>query len=785
MRARQDALGTRCARARAPDLQAPVSGAFFLPPRERPVNRPGLPALRSESPWTLTSIASSACSRPTPSSRTPGAASPTTRRWSRASTAGSPPRRRRVESAKARVAENQAARRAVEKDLAMIQARLSKFKDQLMEVKTNKEYTAMLKEIEVGAARGAHLEDEDPRADARGRRPGGARRRRRRPSWRRDKGVIAARAAADRARRPTRLQRELEEAVGAARRSWRRRSRRRPRHLRHRARQARDGGASEVEGGLLQRLPRAAAAAGRQRAPAERDRIFQCESCQRILYIPAQPAAGARRPARRPTADDRVHRRRVSRQPRARPATACGSRRATASLVEELHGSLGIADEQRRRVQRPARRARAGPSTTASTSLEIRSDSELLVKQMLGVYRVKNPGLQPLYQQARLLAHRIGRVTFKHVRREFNKEADRLANLAMDEAADRASAVLASPDDRRDAARSRHRRAGRTANQLRVAGGAQPGLVDVVGPDARREQLVAVGRPEVEPQPAALRPRENHRSTSAAEARRLERLHQVLAHLVAAGTDARAVRDDEVVGAGAELARAAPPRPPAAAPRRCRASRRARRRRPATGGRPSAAARSRPPGWRGRPSGSSDTRMSASGRRPRHRRPTCAAATQAVARRRVVAAHDDRAAPVHLVKPQQPVGERRRWSPPTARPVGLLGRPAQPELTRREEVIGHARAAAPTAAPAPRARPSTGTRRARSLAAHQDHLGHRQRVGVRDGHHRRPAAHRLEPPRGARRATAVAEGRPAAPPRRGATGRRASARCPAPSSPLP
>ncbi len=39
--------------------------------------------------------------------------------------------------------------------------------------------------------------------------------------------------------------------------------------------------------------------------------------------------------------------------------------------------------------------------------------------------------LQPLHQQARLLAHRIGRVTFTHVRREFNKEADRLANLAM------------------------------------------------------------------------------------------------------------------------------------------------------------------------------------------------------------------------------------------------------------------------------------------------------------------------------------------------------------------
>jgi probable phosphoglycerate mutase len=66
--------------------------------------------------------------------------------------------------------------------------------------------------------------------------------------------------------------------------------------------------------------------------------------------------------------------------------------------------------------------------------LHVRSDSELLVKQMRGEYRVKNPGLQPLYEEARNLARQVGRVTFEHVRREFNKVADRLANEAMDEA---------------------------------------------------------------------------------------------------------------------------------------------------------------------------------------------------------------------------------------------------------------------------------------------------------------------------------------------------------------
>ena len=68
-------------------------------------------------------------------------------------------------------------------------------------------------------------------------------------------------------------------------------------------------------------------------------------------------------------------------------------------------------------------------------TLHIRSDSELLVKQMKGQYRVKNSGLQPLYEEAVALTRRIGRVTFEHVRREFNKDADRLANEAMDEAA--------------------------------------------------------------------------------------------------------------------------------------------------------------------------------------------------------------------------------------------------------------------------------------------------------------------------------------------------------------
>jgi ribonuclease HI len=66
------------------------------------------------------------------------------------------------------------------------------------------------------------------------------------------------------------------------------------------------------------------------------------------------------------------------------------------------------------------------------TSLTVRSDSLLLVCQMRGEYRVKNPGLQALHAEASLLVRELGRVRFEHVRREANAEADRLANEAMD-----------------------------------------------------------------------------------------------------------------------------------------------------------------------------------------------------------------------------------------------------------------------------------------------------------------------------------------------------------------
>jgi ribonuclease HI len=65
-------------------------------------------------------------------------------------------------------------------------------------------------------------------------------------------------------------------------------------------------------------------------------------------------------------------------------------------------------------------------------TVTLRSDSQLLVNQLTGRYRVKTPHLQPLHQRVRALAAGFDRISFEHVRRERNQEADRLANEGVD-----------------------------------------------------------------------------------------------------------------------------------------------------------------------------------------------------------------------------------------------------------------------------------------------------------------------------------------------------------------
>ena len=101
---------------------------------------------------------------------------------------------------------------------------------------------------------------------------------------------------------------------------------------------------------------------------------------------------------------------------------------ADGTVLDELHGALGIA------TNNGLLAALRWAVENNISRVQIRADSELLVKQMRGEYKVKNPGLQPLYVRARLLVAELDDVRFEHVRREFNEEADRLSNLGMDEA---------------------------------------------------------------------------------------------------------------------------------------------------------------------------------------------------------------------------------------------------------------------------------------------------------------------------------------------------------------
>mgnify|MGYP000036765144 CR=1 FL=1 len=66
-------------------------------------------------------------------------------------------------------------------------------------------------------------------------------------------------------------------------------------------------------------------------------------------------------------------------------------------------------------------------------SVHLRADSELAIRQLTGVYRVKNEQLKPIFDQVKALESSFaGGVTFEHVRREYNRQADALANEALD-----------------------------------------------------------------------------------------------------------------------------------------------------------------------------------------------------------------------------------------------------------------------------------------------------------------------------------------------------------------
>ena len=121
------------------------------------------------------------------------------------------------------------------------------------------------------------------------------------------------------------------------------------------------------------------------------------------------------------------------------------------TLIAELFGGLGIATNNVAEYK-GLLAALQWAVDHGHMDVQVRADSELLVKQMRGEFNVKHPGLQPLAARARLFVGQLDDVTFQHVRREQNKEADRLSNLGMDEA----EAALKAERDGRPAGNGAH-----------------------------------------------------------------------------------------------------------------------------------------------------------------------------------------------------------------------------------------------------------------------------------------------------------------------------------------
>jgi ribonuclease HI len=107
---------------------------------------------------------------------------------------------------------------------------------------------------------------------------------------------------------------------------------------------------------------------------------------------------------------------------------------AEGATVAELYGYLGRATNNVAEYQALIHALRYALGRGVPR-VRIYSDSELVVRQMSGAYKVKHPDMVPLHREAARLIARIADASLRHVPREKNKDADRLANRALDEKA--------------------------------------------------------------------------------------------------------------------------------------------------------------------------------------------------------------------------------------------------------------------------------------------------------------------------------------------------------------
>ena len=102
------------------------------------------------------------------------------------------------------------------------------------------------------------------------------------------------------------------------------------------------------------------------------------------------------------------------------------------SIIDEIKGSVGVTTNNVAEYE-GLLAALTYLKKNGFTNIIVRSDSQLLVKQMTGQFKVRHPNLQPLYNRAKVIVGELGLVEFQHIPRSENSVADRLANEAMDE----------------------------------------------------------------------------------------------------------------------------------------------------------------------------------------------------------------------------------------------------------------------------------------------------------------------------------------------------------------
>jgi ribonuclease HI len=114
-------------------------------------------------------------------------------------------------------------------------------------------------------------------------------------------------------------------------------------------------------------------------------------------------------------------------------AVVLDASREPATVIATVSETIGIATNNVAEYQALISGLEAAADFGARR-VEVRADSQLLIRQLEGRYRVKNAGLQPLYRRAMELLRSYAEVDLQHVYREENTEADALVNAALDAA---------------------------------------------------------------------------------------------------------------------------------------------------------------------------------------------------------------------------------------------------------------------------------------------------------------------------------------------------------------